>query len=91
VRGPEQPNTGLFAAASADTAVLGADRLFRITGGGARYAPVPTGATTHLQYLGFTDATHGVALGYDGSLTPANERLYYTSNGGASYDLVSTG
>jgi hypothetical protein len=91
VRGPSQPNTGLFAAASADTAVLGADTLFRITGGGARYASIPTGATSHLQYLGFTDAMHGVALGYDGSLTPGDERLYYTSNGGVSYDLVSTG
>jgi hypothetical protein len=91
VAGPQQPNTGLFAAASADTAVLGADRLFRITGGGSHYALVPTAATTHLQYLGFTDATHGVALGYDGSLAPANERLYYTSDGGATYRLVSIG
>jgi hypothetical protein len=90
VPGPSQPNTGLFAAASADTAVLGAGPLFRITGGGAHYAPVATGATTHLQYLGFTDATHGVALGYDGSLAPANERLYHTSDGGATYSLVST-
>jgi hypothetical protein len=90
VPGPPQPNTGLFAAASADTAVLGAGSLFRITGGGTHYAPIPTGVTTHLQYLGFTDATHGLALGYDGSLAPGNERLYYTSDGGATYSLVST-
>ena len=90
VPGPPQPNAGLFAAASADTAVLGAGPLFRITGGGAHYAPIPTGATSHLQYLGFTDATHGVALGYDGSLSAGNERLYYTSDGGATYSLVST-
>jgi hypothetical protein len=91
VPGPPQPNTGLFAAASADTAVLGADKLFRITGGGTHYALVPTGGTSHLQYLGFTDATHGVALGYDGSLASADERLYYTSDGGATYRLVSIG
>ncbi|HEY6525749.1 MAG TPA: hypothetical protein VIY10_18345 [Solirubrobacteraceae bacterium] len=91
VPGPSQPNTGLFAAASADTAALGADKVFRITGGGTHHALVPTVATTHLQYLGFTDAAHGVALGYDGSLAPANERLYYTSDGGLSYRLVSTG
>jgi hypothetical protein len=91
VAGPQQPNTGLFAAASADTAVLGVDRLFRITGGGTHFALVPTGGTTHLQYLGFTDATHGVALGYVGSLAPADERLYYTSDAGATYRLVSIG
>jgi hypothetical protein len=91
VPGPPQPNTGLFAAASADTAVLGAGTLFRITGAGTHYAAIATGATSHLQYLGFTDATHGVALGYDGSPTAANERLYYSSDGGATYSLVSTG
>jgi hypothetical protein len=91
VPGPSQPNTGLFAAASADTAVLGADKVFRVTGAGSHYAVVPTVATTHLQYLGFTDAAHGVALGYDSSLAPANERLYYTSDGGVSYRLVSIG
>ena len=91
VSGPPQPNTGLFAAASADTAVLGADKLFRITRGGTHYATIPTVATTHLQYLGFTDATHGVALGYDSSLAAGNERLYHTSDGGATYRLVSIG
>jgi hypothetical protein len=91
VPGPQQPNTGLFAAASADTAVLGADKLFRITGGGSHYTFIATAGATHLQYLGFTDATHGVALGYEGSLAPGNERLYYTSDGGATYRLVSIG
>jgi hypothetical protein len=91
VPGPQQPNTGLFAAASADTAVLGADKLFRITGGGSHYTFIATAGATHLQYLGFTDATRGVALGYEGSLAPGNERLYYTSDGGATYRLVSIG
>ena len=40
-------------------------------------------------YLGFTDDTHGVALGYVGSVSPANERLYYTTDGGQSYHLVT--
>ncbi|MGH2896860.1 MAG: hypothetical protein ACRDPM_26825, partial [Solirubrobacteraceae bacterium] len=91
IHGPSLPNSALFAAASAETAVLGTNKLFRITGAGAHYAFIPTAGTTHLQYLGFTDATHGVALGYEGSVSPANERLYYTSDGGAIYHLVSIG
>jgi hypothetical protein len=89
--GPSAPNSALFAAASADTAVLGATELFRITGA-THFAPVPTGSATRLQYLGFTDPTHGAAIGYVGSSpTPANERLYYTSDAGATYHLVSIG
>jgi photosystem II stability/assembly factor-like uncharacterized protein len=95
LHGPEPglPNTALFAAASASTAVLGADRLERTTDGGAHYAPVAgIEAVTAFQYLGFTDATHGVAIGYVGSSpTPDSERVYITSDGGASYHLVSTG
>ena len=49
-------------------------------------------AVTAWQYLGFTDATHGVAIGYVGATpTPDTERLYITTDGGASYRLVSTG
>jgi hypothetical protein len=90
---PGLPNSALFAAASDATAVLGATTLERITDGGGHVAPVPgVGPVTAWQYLGFTDAAHGVAVGYVGtSPTPANERLYYTSDGGASYRLVSTG
>jgi photosystem II stability/assembly factor-like uncharacterized protein len=93
VHGPQQPNTALFAAATSTTAVLGADRLFRTTDGGAHYAPVGgVGPVTAWQYLGFTDATHGVAVGYVGSSpTPDGERLFRTSDGGATYHLVSTG
>ena len=36
-------------------------------------------------WLGFTDPTHGVALGFVGSVAPANERLYYTLDGGQTY------
>ncbi len=47
----------------------------------------PTGITWW-QYLGFTDATHGVALGYQGTEIPSHERLYYTTDGGLSYHVV---
>ena len=91
--GPSMPNSALFAAASPTTAVLGANRLYRTTDGGGHYAPVSdVGDVIAWQYLGFTDADHGVAIGYVGSTpTPANERLYQTNNGGATYQLVSTG
>jgi photosystem II stability/assembly factor-like uncharacterized protein len=84
---PEQPNSAAFASASSSTAVVGYQQLYRTTDGGARYARVsgPRGVTWW-QYLGFTDATHGVALGSFGS--GARERLYYTINAGASYHYV---
>jgi hypothetical protein len=95
LHGPEPglPNTALFAAASASTAVLGANTLERTTDGGGHYTPVSgIGPVTAFQYLGFTDATHGVAIGYVGSSpTPDSERVYVTGDGGASYHLVSTG
>ena len=93
VHGPAQPNSARFAAASSTTAVLGAGTLFRTTDGGAHYTRVTSvGSVTAWQYLGFTDATHGVAVGYVGSApTPSDERLYYTSDGGATYHLVSIG
>jgi photosystem II stability/assembly factor-like uncharacterized protein len=94
VRGsiPEQPNSAAFGAASADTAVVGYRELYRTTDGGASWAPVvgPVGITWW-QYLGFTDPTHGVAIGYVGSQQPSNERLYYTTDGGANYHLVRIG
>jgi hypothetical protein len=91
VHGPSLPNSALFAAASSTTAVLGATTLYRTTDGGAHYATVPGPSVTAWQYLGFTDATHGVAIGYIGSRpTPDTERLYITGDGGASYHLVST-
>jgi hypothetical protein len=87
--GPELPNSAAFAAASASTAVVGYRQLYRTTDGGASWAAVPTpSGITWWQYLGFTDATHGVAIGYAGTVSPANERLYYTTDGGASYHLV---
>ena len=90
---PSAPNSAAFAAASGATAVLGAGKLYRTTDAGGHFS-VASGpqAVTAWQYLGFTDATHGVAIGYVGaSPTPDGARLYITTDGGASYRLVSTG
>jgi photosystem II stability/assembly factor-like uncharacterized protein len=86
------PNSAAFAAASATTAVVGFQQLYRTTDGGEAYSPIATPAgITWWQYLGFTDATHGVALGYLGSQIPSHERLYYTTDGGLSYHPVPVG
>lgn len=84
----ELANSAAFAAASATTAVAGFQQLYRTVDGGKSYVPVgPTGIGSW-QYLGFTDATHGVALGL-GSQPGSRERLYYTTDGGLTYHLVS--
>jgi photosystem II stability/assembly factor-like uncharacterized protein len=85
----ELPNSAAFAAASATTAVVGYRQLYRTTDGGASYQPVGPHGISFWQYLGFTDTTHGVALGYAGSQVPSHVRLYYTTDGGQSYHLVS--
>jgi hypothetical protein len=88
----ELPNSAAFAAASAATAVVGSQQLYRTTDAGVHYAPVPgTSAVSAWRYLGFTNATHGVALGFQGPQVPDNERLYYTSDGGATYHYVPIG
>jgi photosystem II stability/assembly factor-like uncharacterized protein len=90
---PSASNSAAFAAASSSTAVLGAGKLYRTTDAGAHFSLTSgTEPVTAWQYLGFTDATHGVAIGYVGSSpTPESERLYVTTDGGASYRLVSAG
>ena len=57
--------------------------------GGATWTPVGPSGIAGWAYLGFTDATHGVGLGYLGALAAGNERLYYTTDAGQSYHLVS--
>jgi hypothetical protein len=87
--GPALPNSAAFAATSSSTAVVGYNQLYRTTDGGISYAPVagPAGITWW-QYVGFTDSTHGFALGYKGPESPSNARLYYTTDAGHSYQLV---
>jgi photosystem II stability/assembly factor-like uncharacterized protein len=82
------PNSAAFAAASATTAVVGYQPLYHSSNNGALWTRVgPTGIAQWAD-LEFTDATHGIGLGYVGTVAPANERLYYTIDGGQSYHLV---
>jgi photosystem II stability/assembly factor-like uncharacterized protein len=82
---------GAFAAASGSTAVAsGQGPLYRTTNSGASWRRVraPAGDWT---YLGFTDATHGVAIGQFGTGSRQDYRLYYTIDAGASYHFVPIG
>jgi hypothetical protein len=83
--GPLAPNSAVFGAASATTAVYGFQTLYRTTDGGARWAPVTAPRGVRWIYLGFTDATHGAAIAQFASAS----RLYYTTDGGASYHPVT--
>jgi photosystem II stability/assembly factor-like uncharacterized protein len=83
------PNSAAFAAASASTAVVGYQKLYRTTDNGSTWNPVGPSGVTRWAYLGFTDATHGVGLGYVGPGNAASERLYYTTDAGQSYRPVS--
>jgi photosystem II stability/assembly factor-like uncharacterized protein len=85
----EQPNSAAFGAASTTTAVVGYRQLFRTADGGASYTKVGPSGIDWWQYLAFTDPTHGVALGYVGANVPANERLYYTTDSGLTYRVVT--
>ena len=86
---PGQPNSAVFAAASADTAVYGYQQLYRTSDAGATWSPVGPAGIAQWAYLGFTDSTHGVGLAYVGSIAPGNERLYYTTDGGQTYHPVT--
>lgn len=83
------PNSAPFAAASSSVAVVGAQTMiYRSDSSGSLWSQVEPPGISQWAYLGFTDSTHGVALGYAGSVAPANERLYYTTDAGQSYHLV---
>ena len=81
------PNSAVFAAASATVAVVAGLQLYRTSNAGASYTPVgPAGYAW--SYVGFTNATHGAALGgHDGG----SDALFYTTNGGLSYHHVRIG
>jgi hypothetical protein len=79
----------ILGAADATTAVIGSQELLRTTDGGRTFKRVPMPiADRGWSYVGFFDATHGVALGLFGESEFPPGRLYYTSNGGASYRLI---
>jgi photosystem II stability/assembly factor-like uncharacterized protein len=81
------PNSAPFAAASSSTAVVGAQQLYRTTNDGSTWSQTgPTGI--RWTYLGFTDPTHGVALGFAGQ-NATDARLYYTTDAGQSYHRVT--
>jgi photosystem II stability/assembly factor-like uncharacterized protein len=80
-----------FAAASGTTAVAsGQGPLYRTVNAGASWRRV-TAPAGNWTYLGFTDATHGVAIGQFGTGSRQDYRLYYTINGGKSYHFVPIG
>lgn len=77
-----------FAASSSSSAVAAAQGpLMRTVDGGTTWvqATAPSAAWT---YLGFTDSTHGVAIGNFGTGGHEDWRLYYTIDAGASYHYV---
>lgn len=82
------PNSAVFAAASDTTAVAGYQQLYRTADAGSTWTQVTVPGVVEWAYLGFTDSTHGVGLGYVGSISSADERLYYTTDAGQSYHLV---
>ncbi len=84
---PDGPIDAFAAATGAVAVASGQGPLFRTTNGGASWTRVkaPQGGWT---YLGFSDATHGVALGNFGNGGHQQNRLYYTTDAGASYHLV---
>ncbi|MBV9943572.1 MAG: hypothetical protein JO262_15710 [Solirubrobacterales bacterium] len=82
------PGSAAFAAASATTAVVGYQQLYRTTNTGALWDTVQVPGISQWAWLGFTDTTHGAGLGYAGSIAPANERLYYTTDAGQSYHRI---
>jgi photosystem II stability/assembly factor-like uncharacterized protein len=82
-----EPNSAAFGAASGTTAVYGYDQLFRIADRGKTWAELSKApGITDWNYVAFTDPLHGVALGEYGA---NGERLYYTTDGGLSYHLIS--
>jgi photosystem II stability/assembly factor-like uncharacterized protein len=83
------PNSAPFAAASSSTAVVGDQpMMYRSDNSGTLWSQTGPSGIAQWASLSFTDPTHGVALGYVGSVAPANERLYYTIDAGQSYHLV---
>ncbi|MDE3131298.1 MAG: hypothetical protein KGL16_09100 [Acidobacteriota bacterium] len=82
---------GTFAAAGGSTAVASSQGpLYRTINAGASWAAV-NAPSANWVYLGFTDASHGVAIGQFGNGNNHAYQLYYTTDAGASYHLVPIG
>ncbi len=75
-------------AADATTAVIGSQELLRTTDGGRVFKRLPMPLAAGGWDVTFLDARHGLALGLFGESEFPHARLYYTSNGGASYHPI---
>jgi len=73
------------------TAVIGSQELLRTTDGGRVFKRVRLPLAASGWDVAFIDSRHGLALGKFGESEFPHARLYYTSNGGASYRLVRIG
>lgn len=77
-----------FAAADGDVAVAsGQGPLYRTVNGGVSWSRVRAPIANWI-YLGFSDPTHGVAIGAFGDARHQRYRLYYTTDAGRSYHRV---
>jgi photosystem II stability/assembly factor-like uncharacterized protein len=81
---------GTFAASGGGVVASSQGPLYRTTDGGASWTRVNAPSANWI-YLGFTDATHGVAIGQFGSGKNQTYQLWYTTDAGASYHLVPIG
>jgi hypothetical protein len=82
------PGSTTLGAASATTAVLGGQQLFRTTNGGSIFKRVPLPVAAGGWDVAFMNDRQGLALGGFGQSAYPAGRLYYTADGGASYHRV---
>jgi photosystem II stability/assembly factor-like uncharacterized protein len=89
-RGPYAPSRAVFAAADANTALVGYQQLMLTADAGRSYTPVGPVADGGWADLVFTDPRHGVGLVFaTGSGT--SSRLYATDDGGHTFHGVPIG
>lgn len=81
---------GTFAASGGGAVASSQGPLYRTTDAGASWTRVDAPSADWI-YLGFTDASHGVAIGQFGSGANRAYQLWYTIDSGKSYHLVPIG
>jgi hypothetical protein len=82
------PGGASLGAATANTAVIGFQQLFRTTDGGAIFKRVALPLAGGGWQLVFLNSRDGLALGRFGESSDPPARLYYTADDGAGYHLV---